>query len=309
MGSKIACSFLSWSELDSTILYSHPGVSDPSRAVPSCPVSQAYQHFHHIPRVRVGVGAITTGGTHTPWAEAAWREGVFWQAPSCATGFWAWNFLDIGCYCKPGEGKSLRFTYFINQEDVKMCQWLVSGCLGDLTPVLMRKSCRHPFLWQDKKFALLQTNPHSTPQIWCWGMQCCWSTLLLWAHSSQCFPPPNISLAVPAKALAVVLDAEDCCCFPLERSLLPLQKSLETLKSSQGHFHTRGYCIHRMRQLLLDESGMSLATVKVWGEIHMSQLVLAPTRPGQGKARLTDVCVGLLSTQKLFSCASTFSYF
>lgn len=107
----------------------------------------------------------------------------------------------------------------------------------------------------------------------------------------------------------MVLDAEDCCCFPLERSLLPLQKSLETLKSSQGHFHTRGYCIHRMRQLLLDESGMSLATVKVWGEIHMSQLVLAPTRPGQGKARLTDVCVGLLSTQKLFSCASTFSYF
>lgn len=121
-------------------------------------------------------------------------------------------------------------------------------------------------------------------------LPCCKQTTALTAHPKfdaercsaaalstplQCFPPPNLSLALPAKARAV--NAEHCCCFPLQCSLLPLQKSLEALKSSQGHFHTRGYCPHRVRQPL-DESGTSLAMVKVWGQMHISQLALAPTR-------------------------------
>lgn len=137
-------------------------------------------------------------------------------------------------------------------------------------------------------FALLQTNhgPCSTPQ-----------NLLLRDAMLLVHPPAvstvlamlsssNLSLAFPAKARTVAPDAEDSCCFPLECSLLPLQKSLEASKSSLGHFHTRGYCTHRVRQSLPDESGMSLATIKVWGETHISQLVLAPTRAraGQGNA-------------------------
>lgn len=98
------------------------------------------------------------------------------------------------------------------------------------------------------------------------------STLLAILSSSKPFP---IS---PCQGTCCVLDAEDCCCFPLECLLLPLQKSLEALKCSQGHFHTRGYRTHRVRQPLADESGTSLATVEVWGEMHFSQLVLAPMR-------------------------------
>lgn len=147
------------------------------------------------------------------------------------------------------------------------------------------------------------------PKIWCWGMQCCWSIPLLWAHSLQCFPPPNLSLAFPAKTRAVAQDAEHCC-FPWERSLLPLQKSLEASKSILGHFHTRGCCTHSGRQSLPDESGTSLATVKVWGETHISQLVLAPmrARARQGKADWCG-CWPSVHSEAVFSCASPCSCF
>lgn len=81
-------------------------------------------------------------------------------------GFEPEMFWILGVTANQEKGNRSRFTYFITQKDIKMCQWLVSGCLGDFTPVLGRKSCRHPSLSEDKMFASLQTNhgPHNTPQ-------------------------------------------------------------------------------------------------------------------------------------------------
>lgn len=56
-------------------------------------------------------------------------------------GFEPEAFWLLGVAANQEKGNRSRFTYFINQENVKMCQWLVSGCLGDFTPVMGSKSC------------------------------------------------------------------------------------------------------------------------------------------------------------------------
>lgn len=56
-------------------------------------------------------------------------------------GFEPETFWLLGVTANQEKGNHSRFTFFINQEDVKVCQWLVSVCLGDFTPVMGSKSC------------------------------------------------------------------------------------------------------------------------------------------------------------------------
>lgn len=122
------------------------------------------------------------------------------------------------------------------------------------------------------------------PKMLFWRIWTCLSTLCS-LHRQQKggstrtnLVSPSLPLCFPAKACALVLDVEDCCCFPLQCSLLPLQNGLEASKSCLGPSLTQGYCTRRRDNPLWLSLAQMRAKIKVRGEAHISQIVLTPTR-------------------------------
>lgn len=162
---------------------------------------------------------------------------------------------------------------------------MVSSCLGESVPALRKKAWRLskklPFLVAGKDIIMSYCKQTmvlaADPKILVWGSWTCLSTLCS-LHQQQkggstranLLVSPNLSPCFPAKARALVLDVEDCCCFPLQCLLLPLQNGLEASKSSLGPSLTQGYCTHRQDNPLWVSLAQAWAKIKAGRETHVS---------------------------------------